>query len=36
MNVTELKQLLADELNQRREEGCDVSDWEPRVAALDA
>jgi len=36
MDATELKRLLADEVNQRREEGCDVSALEPRVTALDA
>ncbi len=36
MDATELKQLLAHELHQRREEGCDVSAVEARVTALDA
>lgn len=34
MNVTELKQLLLEELVQREEEGCNVSGYRERISAV--
>ena len=36
MEIIELRQLLPREVEQRREEGCDVTSIAQRVAALDA